>query len=120
MNPRNTCFFFGRIHPEKGVYESIKIAKQSKRKLIISGLVQDQEYFNTRVKPFVNDDDIIYVGNSGPEKRNSLLGNAYALLHPISFDEPFGMSVAEAMMSGTPVIAYNRGSMAELILEAMF
>jgi glycosyltransferase involved in cell wall biosynthesis len=115
--PSEYLLFFGRIHPEKGVYESIKIAKQSKRKLIISGLVQDQEYFNTRVKPFVNDDDIIYVGNSGPEKRNSLLGNAYALLHPISFDEPFGMSVAEAMMSGTPVIAYNRGSMAELILD---
>lgn len=115
--PSEYLLFFGRIHPEKGVYESIKIAKESKRKLIISGLIQDQEYFNTRVKPFVNDNDIIYVGNSGPEERNRLLGNAYALLHPISFDEPFGMSVAEAMMCGTPVIAYNRGSMAELILD---
>ena len=115
--PSDYLLFFGRIHPEKGVYESIKIAKASKRKLIISGLIQDQEYFNTRVKPFVNDVDIIYVGNSGPEERNSLLGNACALLHPISFDEPFGMSVAESMMCGTPVIAYNRGSMAELILD---
>ena len=115
--PSEYLLFFGRIHPEKGVYESIKIAKESKRKLIISGLIQDQEYFNTRVKPFINDNDVIYVGNSGPEERNRLLGNAYALLHPISFDEPFGMSVAEAMMCGTPVIAYNRGSMAELILD---
>ena len=115
--PSDYLLFFGRIHPEKGVYESIKIAKESKRKMIISGLIQDQEYFNTRVKPFINDNDIIYVGNSGPEERNRLLGNAYALLHPISFDEPFGMSVAEAMMCGTPVIAYNRGSMAELILD---
>ena len=45
------------------------------------------------------------------------MGNAYALLHPISFDEPFGMSVAEAMMCGTPVIAYNRGSMPEIIVD---
>ena len=59
----------------------------------------------------------IYAGNSGPEDRNKLLGNAYALLHPISFDEPFGMSVAEAMMCGTPVIAYNRGSMPEIIVD---
>lgn len=115
--PSKYLLFFGRIHPEKGVYEAIKIAKESKRALIISGYIQDQEYFNTRVKPFINDVDIIYVGNSGPTERNRLLGNAFALLHPISFDEPFGMSVAEAMMCGTPVIAYNRGSMAELILD---
>lgn len=115
--PSDYLLFFGRIHPEKGVYESIQIAKNSKRKLIISGLIQDQEYYNTRVKPFINDIDITYTGNSGPAERNTLLGNAYALLHPISFDEPFGMSVAEAMLCGTPVIAYNRGSMPELILD---
>lgn len=115
--PSEYLLFFGRIHPEKGVYEAIKIAKESKRALIISGYIQDEEYFIGRVKPFINDIDIVYVGNSGPEERNRLLGNAYALLHPISFDEPFGMSVAEAMMCGTPVIAYNRGSMPELIID---
>lgn len=107
--------FFGRIHPEKGVYEAIQIAKQSKRKLIISGLVQDQEYFDLKVKPFINDNDIVYLGNSGPDERSTLLGGAFALLHPISFEEPFGLSVAEAMFCGTPVIAINRGSMPELI-----
>ena len=109
--------FFGRIHPEKGVYESIQIAKQSKRKLIISGLIQDKEYFDRKVKPYINDDDIVYLGNSGPEERNKLLGAAFALLHPISFEEPFGLSVAEAMFCGTPVIAFNRGAMPELILD---
>jgi glycosyltransferase involved in cell wall biosynthesis len=109
--------FFGRIHPEKGVHESIQIAKQSKRKLIISGLIQDQEYFDLKVKPFINDNDIIYLGNSGPDDRNKLLGGAFALLHPIGFEEPFGLSVAEAMFCGTPVIAFNRGSMPELILD---
>ena len=109
--------FFGRIHPEKGTSESIRIAKQTGRKLIISGYIQDQEYFNKMVKPFINDDDIIYAGNSGPAERDKLLGEAYALLHPIGFDEPFGLSVAEAMLCGTPVIAFKRGSMPELILD---
>ncbi len=113
--PKDYLLFFGRIHPEKGTYESIQIAKKSGRKLIISGLIQDAEYFETKVKPFVNDKDIVYVGNSGPAERDVLLGNAFALLHPISFNEPFGLSVAEAMFCGTPVIAFNRGSMPELI-----
>jgi len=115
--PEDYLLFFGRIHPDKGVYESIQIAKKSKRRLIISGLIQDQEYFDQKVKPFINDNNIIYVGNSGPVERNRLLGNAFALLHPISFEEPFGLSVVEAMFCGTPVIAFNRGSMPELILD---
>lgn len=117
FNPESDDYllFFGRIHSEKGVYESIQIAKKSKRKLIISGLIQDQQYFDDKVKPFLNNDDIIYVGNSGPDERNKLLGGAKALLHPISFEEPFGLSVVESMFCGTPVIAFNRGSMGELI-----
>jgi glycosyltransferase involved in cell wall biosynthesis len=115
--PEDYLLFFGRIHPEKGVYESIQIAIKSKRKLIISGLIQDQEYFDHKINPYINNDDIVYVGNSGPNERLKLLGGAYALLHPISFEEPFGLSVVEAMACGTPVIAYNRGSMPELILD---
>jgi glycosyltransferase involved in cell wall biosynthesis len=115
--PKDYLLFFGRIHPEKGTYESIQIAKQSGRQLIISGLIQHQEYFESMIKPCINDDDIIYVGNSGPEERERLMGEAYALLHPISFKEPFGLSVAESMLCGTPVIAFNQGSMPELILD---
>lgn len=113
--PDDYLLFFGRIHPHKGTYESIQIAKKANKKLIISGLIQDEAYFNEKVKPFINNDDIVYVGNSGPIERDKLLGHATALLHPISFDEPFGLSVAEAMLCGTPVVAYNRGSMPELI-----
>ncbi len=116
-SPKAYLLYFGRIHPDKGTYEAIQIAKQSGKKLIISGLIQDHNYFNTKVKPFINDENIIYVGNSGPVKRNKLLGEAAALLHPICFDEPFGLSVAEAMLCGTPVIAFNRGSMPELIKD---
>jgi glycosyltransferase involved in cell wall biosynthesis len=115
--PNDYLLFFGRIHPEKGTSESIQIAKQSGRKLIISGLIQHQEYFDSKVKPFINDDDIVYVGNSGPKERDKLLGEAYAMLHPINFEEPFGLSVAESMLCGTPVIAFNKGSMQELIID---
>ena len=107
--------FFGRIHHDKGTYEAIQIAKKSGIKLIISGIIQDQNYFNEKVKPFINNKDIIFVGSSGPEQRDSLLGNAFALLHPINFNEPFGLSVVESMLCGTPVIAFNRGAMPELI-----
>jgi len=112
-----TLLFFGRIHPEKGVAEAIEIAKKSNRKLIISGLIQDQAYFDHHVNPEVDGQEIVYVGNSGPVDRNKLLGGAYALLHPIGFEEPFGLSVAEAMICGTPVIAFKRGAMPELILD---
>ncbi len=115
--PEDYLLFFGRIHPEKGTLEAIKIAQKAGRKLIISGLIQDENYFNQKIKPLVDDKNVIYVGNSGPDRRNKLLGKAAALLHPISFEEPFGLSVAEAMISGTPVIAFNRGSMPELILD---
>jgi glycosyltransferase involved in cell wall biosynthesis len=115
---KDYLLFFGRIHPEKGTYEAIQIAKQSGRKLIISGLVQDEVYFENRVKPFINNTDIIFAGNSGAKERDILLGEAYALLHPIGFNEPFGLSVAEAMLCGTPVIAFNKGSMAELIEDS--
>lgn len=115
-SPDDYLLYFGRIHPHKGTAEAIEIAKKSNRKLIIAGIVQDEGYFKNKIEPQLND-QIEYIGSAGPEKRNFLLGNAAALLHPISFDEPFGMSVAEAMLCGTPVIAFNRGSMPELIKD---
>jgi len=113
--PEDYLLFFGRIHSEKGTYEAIQIAKKTDRRLIISGLIQDQNYFKEKVKPYINGEDIVYVGNSGPSDRDKLLGNAKALLHPINFEEPFGLSVIESMFCGTPVIAFKRGSMPELI-----
>ncbi|MFI5138879.1 MAG: glycosyltransferase family 4 protein [Sphingobacteriales bacterium] len=114
--PADYLLFFGRIHPDKGTAEAIEIAKKSKRKLLIAGIIQDENYFNEKISPQLNS-QIEYIGPAGPEKRNALLGNAAALLHPINFNEPFGMSVAEAMLCGTPVIAFNKGSMPELICD---
>jgi len=112
--PDDYLLYFGRIHSDKGTAEAIEIAKKSKRRLIIAGIVQDANYYRERVEPLLNE-EIQFIGEAGPEKRNELLGMAAALLHPISFNEPFGMSVAEAMLCGTPVIAFNKGSMPELI-----
>ncbi|RYU90767.1 glycosyltransferase family 4 protein [Mucilaginibacter terrigena] len=112
--PQDYLLYFGRIHHDKGPVEAIEIAKRTNKKLIIAGIIQDEDYFKDRVEPHLSD-QIEYIGPAGPDKRNELLGNALALLHPINFAEPFGMSVAEAMLCGTPVIAFNKGSMPELI-----
>jgi glycosyltransferase involved in cell wall biosynthesis len=117
--PSDYLLFFGRIHPDKGTKEAIDIAKGSGRKLIIAGLIQDEEYYEREVEPHLNGDGITYVGSVGPERRDALLRDAYALLHPINFNEPFGLSVVEAMACGTPVIAFNRGSMPELIKDGV-
>lgn len=114
-NPQEYLLFFGRIHEDKGAFEAIQIAKKCKRKLILAGIIQDEVYFKEKVAPYLNDDDICYVGVADPEKRNQLLGNAFALLHPINFAEPFGLSVVESLACGAPVIANNKGSMPEII-----
>lgn len=114
--PEDYLLFFGRIHPDKGTAEAIQIAIQSNKRLVIAGIIQDQEYFNSSVAPFLNA-DIEFVGAAGPAARSQLLRQALALLHPISFEEPFGLSVAEAMICGTPVVAFNRGAMPELIKD---
>src|SRR5690625_4539519 len=109
--------FFGRIHPDKGTAEAIEIAQKSRKKLIIAGIIQDETYFKERIQPFLDSEQIKFIGAAAPKQRAELLGNAVALLHPIQFAEPFGLSVAESMLCGTPVIAFNRGAMPELICD---
>ncbi len=113
--PEDYLLYFGRIHPDKGTFDAIQIALATDHRLIIAGIIQDEAYFREKVKPFIDGQQIIFAGPVGGQERNQVLGRAKALLHPIYFEEPFGLSVAEAMLCGTPVIAYQRGSMAELI-----
>jgi glycosyltransferase involved in cell wall biosynthesis len=107
--------FYGRLHPDKGASEAIRVALATKRRLLLAGIVQDEKYFAREVQPHLGKNGIEYIGPVGPDRRDELLGNALALLHLINFHEPFGLSVVEAMASGTPVIAWSRGSMPELI-----
>ena len=107
--------FFGRIHPDKGAGEAIRAARATGHRLAMYGPVQDEGYHARDVAPFVDGERIAYHGVVGGEERLRALGSAKGLLHLIGFDEPFGLSVIEAMACGTPVIAYRRGSMPELI-----
>ena len=86
---------------------------------MICGIVQDERYFADAVEPHVDGDQVVFLGSVGPPSAARFLGGAAALLHPISFAEPFGLSVVEAMACGTPVVAYRRGSMAEVIDEGV-
>jgi glycosyltransferase involved in cell wall biosynthesis len=113
--PGSYLLFFGRIHPDKGTVEAIEIAAGAGRPLVIAGIVQDQQYYDDQVAPHLDGERVSFMGAASAELRSQVLGGAQALLHPISFDEPFGYSVVEAMACGTPVIAFRRGSMAELI-----
>jgi glycosyltransferase involved in cell wall biosynthesis len=111
----DTLVCFGRIHPDKGTAEAIEIAARAGRRLVLCGIVQDERYFAERVEPHIDGDRVEYLGSVGPEQRAEVLGRAAALLHPIAFEEPFGLSVVESMACGTPVIAYARGSMPEVV-----
>jgi len=116
--PGDYLLFFGRIHPDKGVHEAIQVAQQAGVKLVIAGIIQDRDYFATRVEPHIDGTNVEYLGSVGPDQRADVLGHALALLHLISFGEPFGLSMVESMACGTPVIAYARGSIPEIVRHA--
>ena len=111
--------FFGRIHPDKGAAEAIRVARATGRRLVMAGIVQDEGYHAREVAPFVDGEQVRFLGAVGGTERTRTLGHARALLHLIDFEEPFGLSVIEAMTCGTPVIAYRRGSMPELIEDGV-
>jgi glycosyltransferase involved in cell wall biosynthesis len=117
-NPGDHLLFFGRIHPDKGTATAIDVARRAGRPLVIAGIVHDEAYFKAEVEPHIDAARVRYIGPVAAADRGATLGGAHALLHLIDFDEPFGFSVAEALACGTPVIAFDRGSMSELIENA--
>ena len=116
-NPGNYLLWLSSIIPEKGPATAIEIAKMAGEKLIISGPIFSYaaDYFEYRIKPLIDGKQIQFVGEADFEKKIELFKNAKAFLFPIKRQEPFGLVVIEAMACGTPVIAFNEGSMSELI-----
>jgi len=110
---------FGRIHPDKGTHEAINIARRAGRRLVLCGPVQDEPYFSRQIEPHIDGETVRYLGSVEPGERAAVLGGAACLLHPIAFEEPFGLSVVEAMICGTPVVAYSRGSMPEIVKDGV-
>lgn len=116
--PGSYLLFLGRIHPDKGTHVAIEVARRAGLRLVLAGIVHDQDYFDAHVAPQLGG-AVEYVGQVGPADRDALLGGATALLHLISFAEPFGLSVVEALATGTPVVAYALGSMPELVVDGV-
>jgi glycosyltransferase involved in cell wall biosynthesis len=120
VQPRYLAFL-GRISPEKRVDRAIRIAQRCGLPLRIAAKVDraDQDYFDETIKPLLSTPGVEYIGEIGDDQKSEFLSGAIALLVPIDWPEPFGLVTIEAMACGAPVVAFNRGSVSEIIEDGV-
>ena len=108
---------FGRVCEAKGFHHSIEAARRLDRRLIMAGVLQEpyREYFEEKVEPHIDGDQIVYEGEVSDERKRELFAHAHAFLFPITWPEPFGLVMIEAMACGTPVVAMRQGSVPEVV-----
>jgi glycosyltransferase involved in cell wall biosynthesis len=114
-SPGEELIFLGRIHPDKGVHLAIAVARLSGLPLLIAGIIQDKEYFEKQVEPYLDNREIRYIGPVDVAGKNELFSRARALLHLNTIPERFGLVLAETNAAGVPVIAMDLGSCREVI-----
>ncbi len=116
--PKGHFIWIARVSKAKGIENAIKIAKKAKIKLLLAGQIQAHQklYFEKVIKPKL-DSNIRYIGELSRDKLSKFYGQAKALLYPIEWEEPFGLVMAESMACGTPVIAFDRGSVREVVKD---
>lgn len=122
INKENKNYFtwVGKITKDKGLYEAILAVKKANEKLIFAGVMdsgspENKEYFETKIKSHIDNDQIKFLGQANFQMKNDLMMNAKAFLNPIKWKEPFGMVTAESLASATPVISFANGAASELI-----
>jgi glycosyltransferase involved in cell wall biosynthesis len=117
----NYLLYVGRISQEKGVHWAIEAAEFLNLPLILAAKVdeKDRPYFNRYIRPRLDSKLINWVGEVNQQRRNQLMSRAMALLHPVTWREPFGLTLIESMATGCPVVAFNRGSISEIVVDGV-
>ncbi|MDD3580072.1 MAG: glycosyltransferase family 4 protein [Desulfobacca sp.] len=116
---QDLLLFLGRIYPDKGLHTAIRLAQDLGQRLLIAGPVfgPDRPYFDQQIRPQVDGQRIIYLGPADFAQKVDLLGRARGLVLPLEVDEAFGLVLLESMACGTPVLAYDRGAVAEVVVQ---
>lgn len=121
-NPKGYFLWVGKFNPDKGTKEAILAAQKANVQLLLAGAIDtldsiDSKYYYEEIKPLIDDKQIVYVGEVGGKEKDKLFGEARGFLNPIIWNEPFGLVIAEALATGTPVISFNNGAASEIIID---